>query len=133
MRSVGNASRSAPGKKVVETEIIARSLSSGGVPWSDVWYEEVEALRSHNKGSRTGGVGIWAADTDLDRGGRTVLDVRLSAEGAKSWASPSETNCKIESHSFASILESISRCTVAEEWRRKAVRGMGREGVREGA
>jgi hypothetical protein len=58
---------------------------------------------SYNKRSRTGGVGIWAADTDLDRGGRTTLDASSSAGGAASWASPSATNCNMESHSFASI------------------------------
>jgi hypothetical protein len=61
-------------------------------------------LRRNNRGSRTGGVGICVADTDLDRGGCTTLDRGLSAGGAVSWASPSATNCSIESHSFASIL-----------------------------
>ena len=60
-------------------------------------------MRRNNRGSRTGGVGICVADIDLDRG-RTTLDGGLSAGGAVSWASPSATNCSIESHSFASIL-----------------------------
>ena len=35
-----------------------------------------------------------------------MLDAGLSAEAAESWASPSATNCRIESHSFASIFKS---------------------------
>jgi hypothetical protein len=98
---------------VVETEIIVCSLSSAGVPLvlTEVWDEEVGFFRRNNRGSRTGGVGICAADTDLDRGGRTTLDGGLSAGGAVSWASPSETNCSIESHSFASILVGTGCCT----------------------
>jgi hypothetical protein len=89
---------------VVETEIIVCSLSSAGVPLTEIWDEEMEFLRHNNRGSRTGGVGICVADIDLDRGGRATLDGGLSAEGVVSWASPSATNCSIESHSFASIL-----------------------------
>ena len=47
MRSVGNTSSSAPGKKVVETEII---VSLSGVPRTDIWDDEdMEALRDHDK------------------------------------------------------------------------------------
>jgi len=67
---------------VVETEIVV--CSSAGVPWTEVWDEEVKVLRSHNRGSRTGGVGICVVDTDLNRGGRATLDGGLSAEGAAS-------------------------------------------------
>jgi hypothetical protein len=35
-----------------------------------------------------------------------MLDAGLSAEAAESRASPSATNCRIESHSFASIFKS---------------------------